>query len=194
MKISAAGFLIFTVNIVFADIKSDFELKMKDTVGFEIRLSPFSHLEAEVLGGSVGNRFIEAYSATDPIDLYQLHENNFRFGVLRPSIAAGTLMTMLLIAYPSIEGMEFIRKYGLFFMVPAYILNPEIRLIPIEKLRIYSGYSYDLVHEKRIRPLLSLRAGGIIKLMEKMPLIRGGFERILYRGNKFDNYSVALLF
>ena len=169
-------------------------LQFRERVGLEVGVSSFKRADVSVLGGMFGSRFVGIYSSAEIANIYQLRNEKVRFGMLAAPVSGGMLFAWTALGFSSIEGLNFMRNYGALLFLPSYVLNPEFRLMPLKEIKLYSGYSFDLVQDKRIRPIYSLRAGGVIDVSKKMPNFRLGYEKISYRGDVSDNYCAALLF
>jgi hypothetical protein len=158
----------------------------------ESRISFNHRLQARGPGGEFGTSRISVYSALTPIDLYQIQDGNFRIGVLSPVVFGIGTFIPFLISFPSIEGFQFIKKSYWAFLLPGYLLNPEMKLRLIGGAQIYSGYSFNLVHEKRIRPIYSANGGIELGISKSYPKLRLGYERIIYRSQILDCPQVGL--
>jgi hypothetical protein len=167
--------------------------KVKDTVALELEAAPFKRYQLSAIGGAFGNRFVGIYSALQPIEIYQLKREKFRYGILAPPVAGGSLFAVLAIGFTSMDGFNFTKKYASLLFLPAYLLNPEIRLTPIQQFQIYSGYTYDLVQDKRTRPIFATKAGAILEMRKDLPGIRIGYENIYYRNNRIGLISGSII-
>lgn len=79
-------------------------------------------------------------------------------------------------------------------MAPAYLLNPEIASPLTDRFKLTAGYGFNLVHEGRVRPVLSVNGGGVIRILDALPGIRIGAERTFYRKKAYDHFNLALAF
>ena len=94
---------------------------------------------------SVG--FIQLQSSLNPISVYRLNEDRFRFSVLRSPFAGGSILLPFAVSFGSKEILEFERKYGALFFLPAYSLNPELNIALTDHFKIFANYSFDLVQD-----------------------------------------------
>lgn len=168
--------------------------RVHETVDLEVRFPLVSHGELRLFGAGFGFKHLELHSITNPVDLYRLQPGNIRAGILSPVLFGISVFAPFPVAYASSEALAAVRKYGLLIMAPAYLLNPEIGLRLSDRFKLTTGYGFNLVHDGRVRPVFSLNGGGVIRILDILPGIRIGVERIFYRKKSYDNFNLALSF
>lgn len=169
-------------------------LHVRDFPEMEFRISIMKRGQLRLPSGAYVTKAISVYSGLNPIDVYQINESNFGIGLLSPVLFGVGTFIPFLIAFPSIDGMNFIRNYYFIFLIPGYLMNPELKIGLFEGLQVYTGYSFNLLHEKRIRPVFSGNAGVRFKYSNNFPSVRLGIERIRYRSQEYDCLSMGMAF
>jgi hypothetical protein len=168
--------------------------RIRETMALEFRASVPNRATLNIIGGALGFAHFDAYSAAKPLDIYKLSSDKIRLGILSPAVVGLTTIIPLAFAYSSQEVSEVIDRYFLFIMMPAYLLNPEIRIIPIRQFKLYAGYSFNWIQDVRTRPIFGWNVGAFLSMPKALPGIRAGYERILYRQKSSDNFQVGITF
>jgi hypothetical protein len=144
--------------------------------------------------GGFGGDFVSIYSGLTPIDIYRLNSDEYRMGLLSPILfGIGTFIPLALV-YPGGPQSDFVSKHYWAFLIPGYLMNPEIRVGIIRPIKVYSGYSYNLVQQKKVRGIFSLNAGTIIKTWNRLPELKMGVERVYFQQQEIDNLLLGLTF
>lgn len=85
---------------------------------------------------------------------------------------------------------EFLRYLAMPIVLFPYVLNPELRLMPLWPASAYAGYSFDLLDGDRFHPLQAFRYG--LMGTWKYARLKLGAEHTLYRGEPYFAYAAAV--